>query len=70
MGRQDQIIKERIRKLSELRKAGINPYPNRYEVKHYSSDLQEKKTFPLAIFISEAEINFLISSALTSSIPA
>ena len=42
MGREDQITSERIRKLKELRKKGINPYPHRYEVKNYSTDLQEK----------------------------
>ncbi len=42
MGRKEQIINERIRKLEELKKAGINPYPNKYEVKNNSADLQEK----------------------------
>jgi lysyl-tRNA synthetase, class II len=42
MGRKEQIIGERIRKLNELRKAGFNPYPHRYDVKHYSGDLQSK----------------------------
>jgi len=42
MGREEQIISERLRKLKELRENGINPYPNRYEVKHFSSELQEK----------------------------
>jgi len=42
MGRQDEIVKERLRKLSELKKSGINPYPNKYEVKNYAQDLQEK----------------------------
>ena len=42
MGRQEQIIGERMRKLKELRELGINPYPNKYDVKDYSSELQEK----------------------------
>jgi len=42
MGRQDQIIAERIRKLKELREQGINPYPNKYDAKDNSAQLQEK----------------------------
>lgn len=42
MGRQDQIISERIRKLNELKSSGVNPYPNKYNVMNYSLDLQEK----------------------------
>ena len=42
MGRQDQIINERIKKLTELKKQGINPYPNKYEIKNYSAKLHEK----------------------------
>lgn len=42
MGRQEEIINERLKKLSELKKAGINPYPNKYEVKNNSQELQEK----------------------------
>ncbi|MFH1425344.1 MAG: amino acid--tRNA ligase-related protein, partial [archaeon] len=42
MGREEQIIQERLRKLKELKAEGINPYPHKYEVKHYSEDLQEK----------------------------
>jgi lysyl-tRNA synthetase class 2 len=34
MGREEQIISERIRKLEEIKKQGINPYPNRYDKKH------------------------------------
>lgn len=33
MGREEQIIEERIRKINELRKEKINPYPNRFEKK-------------------------------------
>lgn len=34
MGREEQIIDERKRKLKELRKMGINPYPSRFEKKN------------------------------------
>ncbi len=42
MGREEQIIQERLRKLKELRGQGINPYPHKYEVKNYSLDIKEK----------------------------
>ena len=42
MGRQDEVVKERLRKLSELRKQGINPYPHSYEKADSSQVLQEK----------------------------
>ena len=42
MGRQDEIIKERLKKLDELENKGINPYPHKYEPKHTSAELQEK----------------------------
>jgi len=42
MGREDQIIQEREKKLIEIRKAGINPYPTRFEVKNKANELQEK----------------------------
>ena len=34
MGREDQIIKERIRKIKELKRQGINPFPNGFDKKH------------------------------------
>jgi len=34
MGREDQIIKERLRKISELREKGINPYAYRFDKKN------------------------------------
>ncbi len=34
MGREDQIIKERIKKVEELRKKGINPYAYRFDKKN------------------------------------
>ncbi|HTY43888.1 MAG TPA: lysine--tRNA ligase [Patescibacteria group bacterium] len=33
MGREEQIIEERTRKIKELRKQGVNPYPNRFDKK-------------------------------------
>ena len=42
MGREDQIIEERVKKLNELKKAGINPYPNKFDVKNNSQELQER----------------------------
>jgi len=42
MGREDQIIQERLRKIKELKESGINPYPYRYTVENNSNDLQEK----------------------------
>jgi len=42
MGRQEQIINERLRKIEELKKQGINPYPHSYDVKDNSKWLQEK----------------------------
>jgi len=42
MGRKEQITSERLRKLGELKQAGINPYPSRYDVTHYSKEILEK----------------------------
>jgi lysyl-tRNA synthetase class 2 len=45
MGREDEIIAERKRKIDELRKNKINPYPHRFgflENKSWSADVQEK----------------------------
>ena len=42
MGREEQIISERLKKLNELKSQGIDPYPNKFDVKHYSSILKEK----------------------------
>ncbi|MFA5258510.1 MAG: lysine--tRNA ligase [Candidatus Pacearchaeota archaeon] len=42
MGRQDQIINERKKKIEELQKLGVNPYPHKYEPKDYSSEIKEK----------------------------
>ncbi|MEI6849553.1 MAG: lysine--tRNA ligase [archaeon] len=42
MGRQDEIVKERLRKIAELRKDGINPYAHRSVATHSTFELQEK----------------------------
>src|SRR3989344_840209 len=42
MGREDEFVKERLKKIEELRKLGVNPYPYSYDVKSYSLELQEK----------------------------
>jgi lysyl-tRNA synthetase, class II len=41
MSRQDQIINERKRKLKELRQSGINPYPHKFNQKHFSEDIKQ-----------------------------
>ena len=41
MGREEQIIKERKRKLDELRKI-VNPYPHKFEQKDFSEDVKKK----------------------------
>lgn len=42
MGRQDEIVKERIKKIKELRKIGINPYPQIFEKKNSAPQLANK----------------------------
>ncbi len=42
MGREEQIINERLKKIAELRKAGINPYPYSYERTHQSSEINKE----------------------------
>ncbi len=42
MGRGEQIVSERLRKLEELRKKGINPYPYSYNKKDDALLLREK----------------------------
>ncbi|MCR4284560.1 MAG: lysine--tRNA ligase [archaeon] len=41
-GREKQIIDERIKKIEALRKEGINPYPQIFEKKHWTGELQKK----------------------------
>jgi len=42
MTRQQQIINEKKRKLKELIKAGVNPYPNKFNVKDFSEGIKQK----------------------------
>ncbi len=42
MGREELIIGERKRKLEELKKLGINPYPHKFEIENYSEDIKKK----------------------------
>jgi lysyl-tRNA synthetase class 2 len=42
MGREDQVTNERLKKLSEIRKLGINPYAHKFEKKDNSHELHEK----------------------------
>ncbi|MFH1500536.1 MAG: lysine--tRNA ligase [archaeon] len=42
MGRIEEIQKERQKKVNELRKEGVNPYPSGYNKEDYVKDLQEK----------------------------
>jgi len=42
MGREEQIINERKRKVNELIKLGVNPYPHKFDKKDNASDLHEK----------------------------
>ncbi|RLG12290.1 lysine--tRNA ligase [Candidatus Pacearchaeota archaeon] len=43
MGREEQIIKERLRKLKELREIGINPYPDKFDKKQTIQDCINSK---------------------------
>jgi lysyl-tRNA synthetase, class II len=42
MGREEQIVGERLKKIEKMREAGINPYPYSYDKKDNTLDLQEK----------------------------
>ena len=42
-GREKQIINERIRKLEDLKKQGIEPYPNKFDKKDLCSEATNKK---------------------------
>ncbi len=43
MGREEEIIKERSKKINELRKKGINPYPYKFDKKNNISECLKKK---------------------------
>jgi len=38
----DKLVEERIKKLEELRREGVNPFPYSYDVKHHAAELHEK----------------------------
>ena len=42
MGREELIINERKKKIEELKKLGVDPYPHKYEPKDYSIEIREK----------------------------
>ncbi len=42
MGREEEITKERLRKIEGLKKQGINPYPYSYKQENHAGELQEK----------------------------
>ncbi|MEK6847307.1 MAG: lysine--tRNA ligase [Nanoarchaeota archaeon] len=42
MGREELIIQERLKKLHDLRRQGINPYPNKFERTHLAKEIIEK----------------------------
>lgn len=42
MGREEQIVLERLKKLKQIRNQGINPYPYSYDKKDSAKELQEK----------------------------
>ncbi len=44
MGRKEEMVSERKRKLKELIKKGINPYAYKYDFKNYSSEIKKKYT--------------------------
>lgn len=44
MGREEEIIKERLKKLEELKKNKINPYPNKFDKKNSVGECLKKKT--------------------------
>src|SRR3989344_783894 len=42
MGREEEIVKERLKKLNQLKEQGIEPYPYRYDVKDFAAGLQNE----------------------------
>ena len=43
MGREEQIVNERLRKIKELREQGIDPYPYKFEKKYSLEECSKKK---------------------------
>ena len=42
MEEKDALFEQRLKKLSELREQGINPYPNDFRVKNTTGEIREK----------------------------
>ncbi len=42
MTREEEIIKERLKKLEEFKKQGKNPYPHNYDKKHTTAQIQQE----------------------------
>ncbi len=42
MSRQDEIIKDRMKKIEQLRKIGINPYPHKFNRTHTSAEIKKE----------------------------
>jgi len=42
MGREEEILKERLKKIEELEKQGISPYPYSFKNENHAGELQEK----------------------------
>jgi lysyl-tRNA synthetase class 2 len=43
MGREEQIVSERLKKLAEIKKSGVNPYPDKYDKKQNCDDCVKSK---------------------------
>ena len=42
MDEQNVLVRERLRKLEELERAGVDPYPARFTVRHLAADLHRE----------------------------
>jgi len=42
MPTEKELIQERLKKLEEIRKLGINPYPYNYDQKNFAADINSK----------------------------
>ena len=42
MARQDEIVRERFKKIDELKRQGIDPYPHKSDVINRDFDMQKK----------------------------
>jgi len=63
MGREDEVVKERLRKIDELVKKGVKPYAYRFDRTDFSADLQEKyKKLENEKFADETSVSGRITS--------